>query len=171
MLLLVWGCGGDEPPPVELPGERVGPPPSATAPASPGDTALDALSEIAASSEEAAVLEVGEDFWRGTGTAGFEIAGRFVSREALASALALDQPVARLEGHTWVLGDILVSVDYRGPRNMAKWRVAGPAPVVEPYVQRMLERAGARSELQDAGALRLEVRLCCEDRGRQIPPQ
>jgi len=119
-----------------------------------------------------AVLEGGEPFWVGADTEGAELVGRFLSREALEATLDPDHPIGRHEDREWTFRDILVTVDYRGPDDMATWRVAGPGAVIRTYVSGLEERAGDRSPFRELGILPLEVRFCCpplQEGG--IPPQ
>jgi hypothetical protein len=120
--------------------------------------------------EEPPFLEVGSEFWAGPGTVAYELAGRFVSPEALATSLDPREPVTRIGDREWSLGDILVSVEYRQPGESVRWRVAGPPEVVEPYVARLRERAEARSPVTELGILPLEARHCCPD-GDETGPE
>lgn len=108
--------------------------------------------------EEPPYLEIGEAFWAGEETVAYELVGRFASAEAMATSLDALQPVGRVDDRDWVLGDILVSVEYRVPGESAVWRVAGPADVVGPYVERLREGVDARSPVTDLGVLPLEPR-------------
>jgi hypothetical protein len=117
------------------------------------------------------ILDVGEPFWVGEETEGAELVGRFRSPEAMDAALDRAQRVASWDGRDWLLGDILVSVDFRGGRDGASWQVAGPGPVIQRYVTDLQEAAGDRSPLLELGVLPLEVRHCCETpRGAAVPP-
>lgn len=105
---------------------------------------------------DAPSIEVGSDFWAGEGTIGYELSARFPSREALALLLDRSQPLRGGAG-TGTLGDILVSVDYRGGPLRASWRVVGPPELVEGYVAGLRDTPGERSPLQELGILRLRV--------------
>jgi hypothetical protein len=123
------------------------------------------------------VLEVGDAFWAGDRTAGAELTGTFVSREALTAHLDRGSPVARTgDGRQWILADILVSVEFPDAGERAIWRVAGPSDVISTYLDRLRdeERSRERTPVRDLGILRLEVRQCCGGapvRGRPPPEE
>jgi hypothetical protein len=162
VLLLATGCRVEErpseedpPPPVELPDE---------VPAEPEVPEPDPPSAA-----PPAVLEVGDAFWAGPGTTGAELVGSFVSPEALAAVLDRSQTVARdVEGRSWRLGDILVSMEFLGPGETVIWRVAGPREVISRYLERIREAEGARERgpVRELAVLPLEIRPCCP-----VPPE
>jgi hypothetical protein len=122
--------------------------------------------------DELMVLEVGDRFWAGSATVGYELVARFTTPEAMATLLDPRQPVLTVEDREWSLGKILVSVDYGGAPDQATWRVAGPPEVIEVYVGRLRDTASVRSPLFDLGVLPLDVRYGDRRPGaRVVPPE
>lgn len=117
----------------------------------------DRLGPVFAPPEEAPLV-VGDEFWAGSGTVGYELVAGFVSREALHLTLDPAQPVGVYGDRRWTLSDILVAVDFRGDRYGAIWRVAGPSDVVEAYVTRLEEGVPRGAPITELGILPLEVR-------------
>lgn len=120
------------------------------------------------------VLDVGDAFWAGEDTRAAELTATFLSQETLATYLDRSQLAARTgDGRLWVLGDILVSVEFPGAAARAIWRVAGPEEVIALYLERVRELEMAREEppVRDLGILSLEVRHCCsqESPQRRLP--
>lgn len=113
-----------------------------------------------APAEEEAVelpfIEVGSDFWAGERTVGYELSARFPTREALSLLLDRSQPLPGGEGSS-MLGDILVSVDYRGGPLRASWRVVGSPELVDAYVASLRDMPVERSPMQELGILPLRV--------------
>jgi hypothetical protein len=112
--------------------------------------------------EEPIVVEVEDRFWYGPDTMGAELVGRFRTREAMLATLDLMGPAIRVDDREWRLAELLVSVDFSKPGDVAVWQVAGPASVIEMYVARLRENVGERGALDDLGVLPLEVRHCCD---------
>jgi len=109
------------------------------------------------------VLLLGEAFWHGDDTRAVEITGRFVSPEARRALLDPDAPVGQIGGEAWRLGQILVSVDFRGGPARARWQVSGPREVVASYLSGLRDHPADRSPVVEMGVLEMEPRHCCPD--------
>ncbi len=71
---------------------------------------------------------------------GAHLVAAFRSRALRDTYLAPTRPVGQLAGRTVTLADVLVSTDWLPDSVTAGWTVAGPDPVIRPYV-RALQRA------------------------------
>ncbi len=115
-------------------------------------------------------VEVGPNFWAGERTVGYELSARFPSAEAVALLLDRAQPLSGGDGRR-TLGDILVSVDYRGGPLYATWRVVGAPEIVEPYLRSLRDTPPERSPVQELGILALRVSLWRSGEGAPVIPE
>ena len=164
--LLATGCRMEERPPDD--------PPQVQQVQPSGPLEVEGEGEIGAD-PPTPVLDVGDAFWAGEGTRAAELTATFLSQETLAAYLDRSQLAARTgDGRQWVLGDILVSVEFPGAAARAIWRVAGPEEAIALYLERVreLEMAREESPIRDLGILSLEVRHCCaQGSAQRRPPQ
>jgi len=109
---------------------------STTPPATQASTSV-------ASQEPVAVAD--RFYWSGAkGNLGLSLVGKFNSPEKMMETFYLSKPVAVFNSKLWKLSDILVSVDFNANGNVANWKVSGPRPVLERYLDSL--KAGYQSK-------------------------
>lgn len=133
--------------------------PATTAAAPAGDSVGVAPSERVPTAPEP-VLVVDRAYWWGDDTRAVEVSAEFLNPGARRAILDPTSPIGTIDGREWRLQDVLVQVRYRGPSGGATWQVAGPAAVIERYVDEIQNRP-ERSPLQNPGILEMDVRPCC----------
>ena len=84
-------------------------------------------------------------YWVGTeGNLGVAIVGKFYNFDLLASTLDLRKEIGEFgtnkSKRMWILGDILVSVDFDANGYFAEWNVSGPKPLIQKYLK-ILEKS------------------------------
>jgi hypothetical protein len=91
-----------------------------------------------------------EQYWsRPPGNRVSAISAKFTTAKVMASYLRLDSPVGTFASRSWVLGDILVSLDLNANGHVASWRVSGPAPLIEGYLSGIEQMHSERHEIYD----------------------
>jgi len=102
------------------------------------------------------------DRYLGVSTAGAEITAKFDSPGARTAMLRLDAPIATINGRSWVLGDILVTLSVNGNGYVAVWTIAGPKTVIEAYLAAFRQIVRGRHPIYDSGVRALTVRCACD---------
>ncbi len=98
-------------------------------------------------------------YWQGAeGNLAIQIEAKFDSREEMTEMLALDRHVGEWQGATWVLAEILVSVDLNGNGDVAGWVVSGPKPLIQGYVQGLRNLYAQSKVFYDFWAGEIEVK-------------
>ena len=98
-------------------------------------------------------------FWSGPeGNLAIEVDGKFNSRAEMVKTLALDAPVGRWQGKTWILADILVSFDCNAMGDVATWTVSGPKPLVRGYVEGLKKQYQAKNTFYDFYAAEVDLK-------------
>lgn len=69
------------------------------------------------------------------GNRAVDIFGKFNTQEEMAATLRLDNVIGTFHDRTWVLADILVSMDFNANGDVAGWIVSGPEPLISAYIQ------------------------------------
>ncbi len=99
---------------------------------------------------QAAVAVADRFFWSGAkGNLGLSLVGKFNSPEKMMETFYLSKPVAVFNGKLWKLNDILVSADFNANGNVANWKVSGPRPVLERYLDSLKAGYQSKSLLYD----------------------
>ena len=128
--------------------------------------ALVALLPLKASAQSgpqaADTLYVADRFITGPTTAGARMSAKFMTPALRANEFRLDAPVAVYQGRTWLLDDILVSVDFNANGYVASWAVAGPKPVIDAHVGHLRDLARDRNKVYDHGIRLVVVRCGCD---------
>jgi hypothetical protein len=107
-------------------------------------------------------VHVADRYLFDTTTMGAEVIAKFGSAAVLMRELALDLHVAEYGKRRWTLRDILVTIDFNGNGDVARWTVAGPRSVVDAHLAHIRELALNRSYIYDHGIRRRIVLCACD---------
>jgi hypothetical protein len=104
---------------------------------------------------------VSDRFLGDTSVTGAIITAKFGAPEHRADLLRIDGLVRTGGGRSWLLSDILVTLDFNGNGFVAIWKVAGPRGVVEAHLDRVREMSKDRGMIYDFEIRRAAVRCAC----------
>ena len=99
----------------------------------------------------------------GTDVIAAAITGKFNSPDLLAETLDLRSVVGNNGSKPVRLRDILHSIDLNGNGSVAAWKVVGPKPIVEHYVEELQTGFRTKKLFYDFGVELSSATICCPD--------